>query len=157
MKNILKKITAVLTMSSMALGFAGCDSDLLDTVPNNSFSSANVWESTDLARAAVMGVYNGLYDKFSKNYTGGTMGMPFDTWASVMDVDMNWKNNCFVIAGNCTPSSSAVATHYKFYYNIIYRANDVINNISNVPDMADTEKHNILQNVSFCVLGLISD
>lgn len=149
MKNIFKKITAVLTMSSMALGFAGCDSDLLDTVPNNSFSSANVWESTDLARAAVMGVYNGLYNKFSKNYTGNTLGMPFDTWASVMDVDMNWKGNCFVISGNCTPSTSEVSTHYKFYYNVVYRANDVINNIGNVPDMADSEKAQYIAECKF--------
>ena len=53
---------------AMISGFIGCDSDLLDTTPSDSISSSNVWESPVLARAAAMGVYNGLYDKYSKYY-----------------------------------------------------------------------------------------
>lgn len=140
MKKIFKQIIFLLTTSAFVLSFLGCKSDLLDTSPSYSFSSANVWSSPVLARAAVMGVYNELYVRFSQNYTGGTMGIPSDAWSSVMDIDMNWKNSSFLISGSCTPSTSFVAEHYKFYYTIIYRANDVINNIDNVPDMTDNEK-----------------
>lgn len=121
-------------------GLAGCKSDLLDTLPSDNFSSSNVWTSPVLARAATMGVYNELYVRFSQNYTSGTIGIPTDAWSSVMDIDMNWKNNCFVISGSCTPSTNQIADHYKFYYTLVYRANDVINNIDNVHEMDDSEK-----------------
>ncbi len=140
MKKIFKKTTVILTVSAILLGLAGCKDDLLDTSPSYSFSSSNVWTSPVLTRAAVTGVYNQLYVRFSQNYTSGTIGIPSDAWSSVMDIDMNWKNNCFVISGSCTPSTSQVSTHYKYYYTVIYRANDVINNIDNVPDMDDKEK-----------------
>lgn len=87
-----------------------------------------------------MGVYNELYEKFSKNYDSPSIGIPFDAWSSVMDIDMNWKNNCFVISGSCTPSNGNVGNHYKYYYTVVYRANDVINNVDNVPEMDDSEK-----------------
>ena len=132
MKKIFRKIAVVFTTSVIFCGLVGCNNDLLDTSPSDSFSSSNVWTSPILARAAVMGVYNGLYDKYSKNYDNAK-GMPFD-------IDMNWKGNCFVTTGSCTPSNDHVASHYKFYYTVVYRANDVINNIDNVPGMEDSEK-----------------
>jgi len=148
MKKIFNKIALALTTLIVFLGIAGCDSNLLDTTPTNSFSSSNVWSSPTLARAAVMGVYNELYTKFSQNY-GGTMGIPYDAFSSVMDIDMNWKNSSFVISGSCTPSNGDVATHYKFYYTIVYRANDVINNIDKVPDMTDAEKARLKSECKF--------
>ncbi|MCD8269949.1 MAG: RagB/SusD family nutrient uptake outer membrane protein, partial [Parabacteroides sp.] len=129
----------ILTASVLFWGLVGCNSDLLDTLPSDSFSSSNVWTSPILARAAVMGVYNGLYEKYSKNYDNAK-GIPFDACLSVMDIDMNWKGNCFVTTGSCTPSNENVSSHYKFYYTIVYRANDVINNIDIVPEMGDSEK-----------------
>ena len=139
MKKIFRKIAVVFTTSVIFCGLVGCNNDLLDTSPSDSFSSSNVWTSPILARAAVMGVYNGLYDKYSKNYDNAK-GMPFDACSSIMDIDMNWKGNCFVTTGSCTPSNDHVASHYKFYYTVVYRANDVINNIDNVPGMEDSEK-----------------
>lgn len=140
MKRIFNKAIIVLIASVILGGLVGCKSDLLDTLPSDNFSSVNVWTSPVLARAATMGVYNELYVRFSQNYTSATIGIPTDAWSSVMDIDMNWKNNCFVISGSCTPSTNQVADHYKFYYTIVYRANDVINNIDNVPEMEDSEK-----------------
>lgn len=140
MKKLFRKIAIIGTLSGMLFGLEGCTGDLLDTSPSYSFSSSNVWTSPILARAAVMGVYNELYEKFSKNYDSPSIGIPFDAWSSVMDIDMNWKNNCFVISGSCTPSNGNVGNHYKYYYTVVYRANDVINNIDNVPEMDDSEK-----------------
>ena len=140
MKKVFRKIAIIGTLSGMLFGLEGCTGDLLDTSPSYSFSSSNVWTSPILARAAVMGVYNELYEKFSKNYDSPSIGIPFDAWSSVMDIDMNWKNNCFVISGSCTPSNGNVGNHYKYYYTVVYRANDVINNIDNVPEMDDSEK-----------------
>ena len=140
MKKIFKKTIITLTVSVMLCGFSSCESGLLETSPSDSFSSGNVWTSPVLARAAV---------RFSQNYTSGTLGIPSDAWSSVMDIDMNWKNNCFVISGSCTPSTNQITDHYKFYYTIIYRANDVINNIDNVPEMLDSEKSQLKAECKF--------
>lgn len=148
MKNIFRTIAIALTSSLSLLMVTGC-SDYLDKTPSSSFSSSTVWNSPVLARAATMGVYQELYVHFSQNYTSGSIGIPLDAWSSVMDIDMNWKNNCFVISGSCTPSDGNVATHYKYYYTIVYRANDVINHIDEVPEMEESEKSRLKSECKF--------
>lgn len=117
----------------------GCTENFLDTTPSYSFSSANVWKSPILARAAVNGIYNALYQKFSMNYTGQTLGVPLDSYSQVMDIDANWRRVCIISPGDANPSTNNIATHYRYYYTIVYRANDVINNIDNVPEMGIDE------------------
>ncbi|MDR3250681.1 MAG: RagB/SusD family nutrient uptake outer membrane protein [Tannerella sp.] len=135
MKNLFRNIIITLVTSVMLIGTTGCKEDLLDTTPSYSFSSANVWTSPVLARAAVTGVYNTLYTRFSQNYDSGTIGIPSDSYSQVMDIDANWKGNCIISPGNATPSNGNFTVHYKYYYTIVYRANDVINHIDNVPQM----------------------
>ena len=97
MKKLFRKIAIIGTLSGMLFGLEGCAGDLLDTSPSYSFSSSNVWTSPILARAAVMGVYNELYEKFSKNYDSPSIGIPFDAWSSVMDIDMSHMNSVILI------------------------------------------------------------
>ena len=137
MNKIFKNI-AIGAVATAAL--TGCQSDFLDTTPSYSFASSNVWQSAILARAAATGVYEGLYNRFCRNYDWRTDGIPFDAYSSVMDIDQNWRTNLFVASGSATPSSGHVDIHWKLYYTIIYRANDVIQNIDQVPDMDDEEK-----------------
>ena len=93
-------------------------------------SRVRMYDQPYLGPCGCDGVYNELYEKFSKNYDSPFLSVfRFDAWSSVMDIDMNWKNNCFVISGSCTPSNGNVGNHYKYYYTVVYRANDVINNI----------------------------
>lgn len=145
----LKGFILAISASALVLSMSGCQSDLLDTQPTESFSGEAVWKSAVPARAAVSGVYNELYEKFSKNYNGSSVGMPMDAWSSVMEIDKNWINNCFVTTGSCTPSTNKVADVYKYYYTMVYRANDVINNIDKVPDMEDAEKSKLKSECKF--------
>ena len=134
MKNIFKYIAIALSASAL---FASCVS--LDTVPSNQFASSNVWKSPILARAAVNGVYNDLYRGF---YDSGNdnRATPLDTYASVMDIDKNWRSSCVVTQGSMTPSHGTVNDRYRMYYEIVYRANDVINNIDSVEEMDAKER-----------------
>ena len=148
MKNhIIKHLIkgACVAMAAMALG--GC-SDLLNTTPTNSVSSANVWKKASLAREAVLGVYNCFYDKYSWG-GGDTWRETFETYSSVMDNDKNWKENLNVCDGTGTPSSNAFRGVYKFYYTFIFRANDVISHIDQVPDMEDSEKARLKAEAKF--------
>ena len=149
MKRLFKNITAILATVALVFGSNGCQEDFLDTTPSYSFSSANVWQSPILARAAVAGVYNALYQRFSQNYDSGTIGIPSDAYSQVMDIDANWKGNCIISPGNASPSNGNVATHFKYYYTIVYRANDVINHIDNVPEMNAGEKAQLKAEAKF--------
>lgn len=137
MKKVFKNIVLLAAFSLMLLAVNGCKSDLLDTVPTYMYSGENVWSSPVLAKAAVTGVYNQLYYQYSQSAAGST---PFDVYSSVMDIDMNWRSNSPAITGSMTPSTGKVASLYKMFYTIVYRSNDVINNIDKVPGMSDAEK-----------------
>lgn len=117
----------------MVFSMNSCQKDYLDKTPSYSFSSENVWQSPILARAALVGLYNVQYQHYSYNNTGGTLGMPLETYSSVMDVDANWKGAC-IISSELVPSNGNLTQHYKYYYAVVYRANDVINNIDQVTD-----------------------
>ncbi|MDE5935504.1 MAG: RagB/SusD family nutrient uptake outer membrane protein, partial [Muribaculaceae bacterium] len=140
MKNIFKKLTIAAVALASAATYTGCQSDLLDTTPTYMYSSANVWKSPILARSAVKGVYNSLYARFTQNYTGSSLGIPMDCWSSVMDIDRNWRGGLFTCTGSLTPSDGNLAGHFKLYYTVVYRANDAIMHIDDVPDMDDDEK-----------------
>lgn len=143
MKNIFRKSLIAVASAAIVLGTSGCKEDYLDTVPSYSFANSTVWQSPILARAALNGAYNALYQHFSMNFSGQALGMSFDSYSSVMDVDANWKGNNCMSPGNLTSSSGTVANFYKYFYTIVYRANDVINHIESVPDMDDEEKARI--------------
>lgn len=145
----MKKLFKIIIASVVTLNIVACNENLLDTTPSYSFSSANVWESPALARAAVNGVYNTLYQRFSQNYDSGTLGIPSDAYSQVMDIDANWTRNCIISPGNATPSLGNIATHYKYYYTIVYRSNDVISHIDDVPEMEDNEKAQLKAEAKF--------
>lgn len=129
MKKIVNYIASALAATVL---FGACVS--LDTTPTNQFSSSNTWNSAQLAAATVNGVYQALDQGFTLNYTGNNMGTPLDTYSSVMDIDKNWRGSCVVTQGSMTPSHTSVQNRYRMYYQQIYRANDVISNIDQVPD-----------------------
>lgn len=149
MKNIFKKFTIAAVALASAATYTGCQSDLLDTAPTYMYSSSNVWQSPILARSAVKGVYNALYARFTQNYSGSSLGIPMDCWSSVMDIDRNWRGGLFICTGSCTPSDGNVANHFKLFYTIVYRANDAINHLGDVPDMTDEEKSRLISECKF--------
>ena len=54
--------------------------------------------------------------------------------------------NC---TGAATPSSGLFSDIYKRFYTFIYRANDVIDNIGQVPDMSTGEKQRAIAECKF--------
>ena len=51
--------------------FAGCaKSGFMDTAPSYAYSSETVWNTSELANAAVTGVYNTLYGCWIKQGSG---------------------------------------------------------------------------------------
>lgn len=140
-----------LTLILLAASLLSCQKGLLDTTPTGSISTAAVWKKASLARSAATGVYNEFYTLYTAA-TGGngdSWRNMFEGYSSVMDIDKNWREHYLVIYGSGTPSSSDVANMFKFYYTIVFRANDVISHIGDVPDMEDSEKSRLTSEVRF--------
>ena len=144
----MKKIYSILLLAAC---LTACQKGLLDTTPTGSIATSTVWTKATLARSAVNGVYNELHTL----YTAATGGQGdswrnmFEGYSSVMDIDKNWREHYLVIYGSGTPSSSDVANMFKFYYTIVFRANDVLAHIGDVPDMEDAEKSRLSSEVRF--------
>ena len=105
-----------------------------------------------MAEQAVIGVYNVFLDQYCPN--SGILDshrIPWDAYSSVMDTDKNWIKRMPNCTGAATPSSGLFSDIYKRFYTFIYRANDVIDNIGQVPDMSTGEKQRLSPNVNSCV------
>ncbi len=75
--------------------------------------------------------------------------IPWDAYSSVMDTDKNWIKRMPNCTGAATPSSGLFSDIYRRYYTFIFRANDVIDNISKVPDMTEEEKQRSIAECKF--------
>ena len=133
----MKHISKIL-LASLCIGvMAGCDG-FLDRYPYDEVSSNTVYTSADMAEAAVVGAYsNILYD-----YVSADLGrLNWDAFAGVIDpyYDCFYSNYSYM-NGNIQPNNSCFLTYWKRLYEGVNRANDVINNISSVPDMSDDLK-----------------
>ena len=147
MKKIISEILFALALSMFAVVSTGC-ADLLNTVSTNNVNSKNVWSKATLARAAVVGVYNEFYKRYS--FAGGdSWREPFETYSSVMDNDKNWRENVSVCYGSATPNSGTFSNMFMFYYTFVFRANDVISHIDKVPDMSEEEKSRLKAEARF--------
>lgn len=134
MKNIIKW----LGVSVLALSACGC-SDFLNLTSSNNMSNTKVWSDAKLAKEAVNGVYNVFYERWC--YGGGdSYREAFEAYSSVMDNDLNWRENIIVCHTNANPSNYVFRNNYKYFYTFIFRANDVISHIDQVPNMSDAEK-----------------
>ena len=153
MKNKIKIFRILVRCASIALlsfSMAGCGADFLDTTPTNNISGSSIWTKATLAEQAVIGVYNVFLDQYCPN--SGILDshrIPWDAYSSVMDTDKNWIKRMPNCTGAATPSSGLFSDIYKRFYTFIYRANDVIDNIGQVPDMSTGEKQRAIAECKF--------
>lgn len=137
MNNKIYKKVACMAALAGGLMLTGCTSDFLDTVPTDQVSSATVWTNRSLADRVV----NGIYERLTWEYRDNPWWTMWDAYTEIEDQDQNWVGgNAPILMGSSTASSGNYATSWQGFYEGIYRCNDVINNISKVPDMDDKEK-----------------
>ena len=152
MKNkikIFRKLVRCASIALLSFSMAGCGADFLDTTPTNNISGSSIWTKATLAEQAVIGVYNVFLDQYCPN--SGILDshrIPWDAYSSVMDTDKNWIKRMPNCTGAATPSSGLFSDIYKRFYTFIYRANDVIDNIGQVP-MSTGEKQRAIAECKF--------
>ena len=147
---IFRKLVRCASIALLSFSMAGCGADFLDTTPTNNISGSSIWTKATLAEQAVIGVYNVFLDQYCPN--SGILDshrIPWDAYSSVMDTDKNWIKRMPNCTGAATPSSGLFSDIYKRFYTFIYRANDVIDNIGQVPDMSTGEKQRAIAECKF--------
>ena len=133
MKNIFKAI--ILTMGVFAA--IGCD-DFLNRFPYDEVSSNTVYNSAQMAEAAVVGAYSNLvYDYVSADLDR----INWDVFAGIIDPYYdNYYSNYLYLNGNIQTNASIFLTYWKRLYEGVSRANEILDNIGNVPDMSAATK-----------------
>lgn len=144
----MKKMKHILLGLISTFTLMGCGADFLDTAPRNAVSSSNIWTSSILAEQAVAGVYNTFVGWYCAGYANNA-GRIWDAYSSVMDIDLNWISQNAIVRGTATSSSSQFSSIYTRCYTMINRANDVISNINDVPDMSDSDKARYIAECKF--------
>ena len=121
-RNIILGLTLLLTSCN---GF-------LDRFPFDEVSQSTVYNSSSLAEAAVIGVYNNV----SYDYVTTDADVLWDAYSSTLDPNtLNNYSNYPLLMGSVRPSHSVFLNRWKRLYETVNRANDVIENIDKVPDM----------------------
>ena len=140
----MKAIKYLAFVSLLILGVTGCRKDLLDTTPYNAVSSNSIWTSSNLATLAVNGIYNTLLHSSGEDFQnsvsqGNYLGLDAHT-LSALDPTVsprnNWSSTHTLLNGNASSSDKIFSRAWQQLYEGISRANDVIDHIESVPDMA---------------------
>jgi tetratricopeptide (TPR) repeat protein len=146
MKHNILKICSGLTLIAGLISLSSCGSDFLETTPTNQVSTNSIWTSENLAERAVNGIYGHIYYEYRDN----PWITLWDGYTEIMDEDVNWvSGNAPILRGSATASSGMFSTWWKRLYEGISRANDVLANISKVPDMSDEDKARYIAEAKF--------
>ena len=120
-----------------ALALVSCN-DFLDRTPFNENSSESMFTSSVLAESVVTGVYSNLLYDF--NSTDRSV-INWDAFSSVMDPSESISNLDYnYLFGTLMANNGLFSQYWKRFYEGINRANDVIENISRVPNMSEEIK-----------------
>ena len=138
---------SIFSILAAAAVLASCQS--LDLTSTYQVASSNVWGKATLARQAVNGIYNEFYTRSSTNVNEDNWKVMNEAYSSVMDTDKNWYENQKVCYGDGTPSNGTFSEMFKYYYTFVFRANDAISHIDQVPDMDASEKAKLKAEAKF--------
>jgi len=140
----MKAIKYLAFVSLLILGVTACRKDLLETTPYNAVSSNSIWTSSNLATLAVNGIYNTMLHSSGEEFQnsvsqGNYLGLDAHT-LSALDPTVsprnNWSSTHTLLNGNASSSDKIFSRAWQQLYEGISRANDVIDHIESVPDMA---------------------
>lgn len=109
--------------------FAGCDDDLLNTVPNDRLSSETFWNTQEDAELAVNDLYNHL---------GGTYTLIWDGMSDIAIPNNIWHLEVPYVRGQQNGESQAGINHWNNSYRAIRGTNNFLDNVEAVLTNSET-------------------
>lgn len=132
----MKKYIKIVVLLAFVL-LSACN-DFLDRSSYDQVSSGIVFKDAALAETVVIGAYSNLKADYIDHEASS---LNWDAFSSVIDPSEGFINASYLyLKGMIHPNHSSFLKYWKRFYEGINRANDVINNISQVPGMSDALK-----------------
>lgn len=138
MKRIkIKKLAIILVLT---YGTTGCRPDLLDTIPYDKVSSANMWTTENLTIQGINAIYETL------RY--GNIGVNYFEYEEYSSIGQN-RNLSGLCGKQLTPSAGIYSEMWKNCYEGISRANDAIANIPTKSPVTNDVKNRYIAEAKF--------
>lgn len=132
----MKKYIKIFVLLAFIL-LSACN-DFLDRNPYDQVSSGIVFKDDAIAESVVIGAYSNLKADY---IDAGVSSLNWDAFSSVIDPSPDFIDASYLyLKGKILPNHSSFLRYWSRFYEGINRANDVINNISQVPGMSDALK-----------------
>lgn len=109
---------------ALAVATSGCES--LDYAPADQLSDKTFWQTEEHARQASVGMYNAMKAPWCFG-----MEFTFDMCSDLADGVSPWAD--IAQGSTFTSSSSGVANHWQYLYELVHRANTVIRHVAVMP------------------------
>jgi hypothetical protein len=106
-----------------AVGMVACDSDLLETIPNDRLSENAFWKTENDAKLAVNALYNDL---------DGTNILSWDALTDIAHTNQNFEVQAYIELGAYDATSSKVYTEWTNAYKGIRAASYFLENVDKV-------------------------
>jgi hypothetical protein len=127
MKIFIKKISALIVISAIASFYSGCNRSHLDLLPHGPTEESYFTGENDFAKA-VLGVYAKINDVYWYRGNPYMCTMPVYLLPGD-DITTNEANEEFEIFGSLQPSTERVTYFYTVWYQLIARANTLLEKI----------------------------
>jgi hypothetical protein len=141
MKNINKNIKIVVLLGVL-LGTFSCNDDFLSPAPTAAVSGANYYVNEDQVFAGLINMYDGIQG-VNDTRSDTNHGIQMEFYVTEMRSDNTRTKSGEGEASDfdffrVQPENGLVADHYRSFYNVIFRANKVLENI----DVVSAENKN---------------
>ena len=135
MKIMRKYIRNIIVGIAALSGLVSCE-DFLTKVPPTSLSSGTMFTTVTTAESVLTGAYSSL------RYGHSTMwATNLDCFTEILDPDVSKLGTSYMhLTGAATTRDAMYNNVWQNHYEGIYRANDVINNFHQVPEMTEEKK-----------------
>ena len=123
----MKKITSLLlslSLTVLALTITSCDTDLLETVPNDRLSVDVFWKTENDAKLAINSLYTDL---------DGTNIISWDALTDIAHTNQNFNVQAYVELGTYDATSSKIYDEWSAAYKGIRAANYFLENVDKIP------------------------
>ena len=140
MKIMRKYIRNIIVGIAALSGLVSCE-DFLTKVPPTSLSSGTMFTTVTTAESVLTGAYSSL------RYGHSTMwATNLDCFTEILDPDVSKLGTSYMhLTGAATTRDAMYNNVWQNHYEGIYRANDVINNFHQVPEMTEEKRAELVK------------